>query len=194
MAARFKTAGVVALVIAVLALVLATSLRLILRYQPKPLVDATRTVFGRVLNPIVLWLSDRVDTEWQILHHVGRRTGREYRAPLCAAPTSEGYIVPAACGPDVDWLANLRATPQAKLTYGRVTFPVVAEVIDRQEALRLAGGSPGCPCWDQFRIQEFAVLRPDTDRSIPPIRADRGPSWISAASARHQRSRSRRSP
>jgi len=162
MTGRVRTAGVAALAVAALAIGFAVGLRLILRHQPKPLVDATRKLFGRVFNPIVLCISDRFGADWEILHHVGRRTGREYRTPLCAAPTSEGYIIPAAFGPKADWLANLRAIPQTKLTYGRTTFPVVAEVIDRQEAMRLAGGSPGCPCWDEFRVQEFAILRPNT--------------------------------
>lgn len=138
------------------------ALYLILRYQPKPLLKPTRKLFGRVLNPFLIWISDRFDLETgqQALHHIGRRTGRQYRTPLCVASTPEGYIVPAAFGPDVDWLANLRATPQAELTYDRITYPVTAEVIDRDEAFRLAGGSAGCPCWDQFRIQDFAILRP----------------------------------
>ena len=146
------------------------ALYLILRYQPKPLVSAARQVFGRALNPIVIAISDRFDLETgqQALHHVGRRTGREYRTPLCVVPTPEGYIVPAAFGPEVDWLANLRATPQAKLTYQRITHPVTAVVIDRDEAFRLAGGSAGCPCWDQFRIQEFALLRPSGKRIPTP--------------------------
>ena len=170
MTGRVKTAGVAAFAVATLAFGLAAGFRLILRHQPKPLVDATRKLFGRVLNPIVLRISDQFEADWEILHHVGRRTGREYRTPLCAAPTSEGYIVPAAFGPDVDWLANLRATPQAKLTYGRNTFPVVAEVIDRQEAMRLAGGAPGCPCWDEFRTQDFAILRPNTAQAPTRVR------------------------
>ena len=144
------------------------ALYLILRYQPKPFVRAVRTIFGRVLNPIVISISDRfeLETGQQALHHIGRRTGREYRTPLCVVPTPEGYIVPAAFGPDVDWLANLRTTPQAQLTYKRTTYPVIAEVIDRKEAYRLAGGSAGCPCWDQFRIQDFAILRPDGNPGV----------------------------
>jgi deazaflavin-dependent oxidoreductase (nitroreductase family) len=169
MAPRLEKAGLAELAVAAVVVGLGVGLRLILRYQPKPLVDATRKVFGRVLNPILLSISDRFGfgTGIQVLHHVGRRTGREYRTPLCVVPTQEGYVVPAAFGPEVDWLANLRATPQAKLTYKGVTYRVTAEVIGRSEAFRLAGGSPGCRCWDEFRIQDYAILRPDGDRVAP---------------------------
>lgn len=158
-----KTVALAASAVAALVVAVVVGLRLILRYQPRPLVDAARRLFGRVLNPLLLALSDRFDVEAgrQVLHHVGRKTGREYRTPLCVVPTAEGFVVPAAFGPDVDWLANLRANPRAKLTYAQVSHPVTAEVIDRDEAVRLAGGSSGCRCWDEFRVRQFAILRPE---------------------------------
>jgi deazaflavin-dependent oxidoreductase (nitroreductase family) len=163
MAAPIKTLARTIAVIAGIVIGLAGSLYLILRYQPRPLVAATRKLFGRVLNPAFLQIADRFNLEtWQhTLYHTGRKTGREYRTPLCVAPTPEGFIVPAAFGPDVDWLANLRANPRARITFEGTTHPVVAEVIDRKEAFRLGGGSAGCPCWDQFRIQHYAILRPE---------------------------------
>ncbi len=82
-------------------------------------------------------------------------------------PTPEGYIVPAAFGPRTDWLANLKATPESSVVFRRETHATVAEVIDLVEAIRLAGGSAGCPCWESG-IDEFVLLRPASTVSPSP--------------------------
>lgn len=111
-------------------------------------------------EPALLWLSDRFHLDQSVVFHVGRKSGREYATPLCVSPVPGGFVVPAAFSPDVDWLANLRATPEARLVHEGVTYSVQAEVIDANEALRAAGGSPGCTCWQELRVQDYALLRP----------------------------------
>jgi deazaflavin-dependent oxidoreductase (nitroreductase family) len=147
-----------------------------LRYRPKPLVDRARRLFGRVLNPFMLRLVDRFDLDQPLVYHRGRKSGREYATPLCMSSTPEGFIVPAAFGPDVDWLANLRATPATKLVYERRTYPVVAEVIDLEQAIHYSGGTPGCPCWTTFKVEELVLLRPDSSRSTEPGEGSPPPS------------------
>ena len=44
-----------------------------------------------------------------IVHHVGRRSGRHYRSPVVAFPTSKGFVIPLTYGRDVDWARNLVA-------------------------------------------------------------------------------------
>ena len=163
-----KRFGIVVIGLAVLALVLGRGLGMILRHRPKHVLGMTRKLFGRGLNPVWLWLVDRFHLDQPVVYHVGRKSGREYATPLCVSPTPEGFIVPAAFGPDVDWLANLRATPRTRLVYGGVTYPVTAEVIDSEEAIRIAGGHPGCPCWQEYRVQELVLLRPDGEQSAQP--------------------------
>lgn len=164
MASRVRKApgrvAVAVFVAPVLGFALARGFTLILRYQPKRMLGLVRKLFGRVLNPLLLWLSDRFHLDQSVVFHVGRRSGREYATPLCVSPVPDGFIVPAAFGPDADWLANLRATPEARLVHEGVTYSIQAEVIDAQEALRAAGGAPGCPCWQKFRVQDYALLRP----------------------------------
>jgi len=161
----FKKAGLGLAVLMSLLAALSTGMVLILRYQPKTPVNATRKVFGRVLNPVWMRLSDRFNLDTAVVHHVGRKSGREYATPLCMVSTPEGFIVPAACGPNTDWLANLKATAESKVTYNRATHPTIAEVIDLQQAIRYAGGTPGCDCWTQFRVKELVRLRPVTQTS-----------------------------
>lgn len=155
-----RRVGVALVGLAIAGFVVSRGFTLILRYQPKRILDATRLLFGRVLNPLVMWFSDRFGLHQSIVFHIGRSSGREYATPLCASSTPDGVIVPVVFGPHVDWLRNLRETPEARLLHGGATYAVRARMIDPDEALRRAGGSPGCSCWDEFRVREFVLLQP----------------------------------
>lgn len=74
--------------------------------------------------------------------------------------TPEGFIVPAAFGPHVDWLANLRANPKSRVTYEGASYETLAEVIGLEQAIACAGGKPGCPCWTQYKVENLVLLRP----------------------------------
>ena len=94
------------------------------------------------------------------MYHRGRKSGKEYVTPLCMSSTPKGFIVPAAFGPQVDWLVNLRATPQSRVFYEGATYETLAEVIDLEQALDYAGGKPGCPCWTLLKVENLVLLRP----------------------------------
>lgn len=163
--------GVLGLVGSVAAV--SAGLGLILRYRPTPLMRPTRIFAGRVLNPPVIWYSNRFGLKSQpLVYHRGRTSGKEYVTPLCMVSTPEGFIVPAAFGPDVDWLANLRATPESKVVYEGVTHQTMAEVIDLDKAIDHAGGTPGCPCWTQFKVEDLVLLRPVTQLAEQPNEKD----------------------
>ena len=42
-----------------------------------------------------------------VIHHVGRKSGREYRAPVVAFRSADGFVVPMTYGRDVDWGRNI---------------------------------------------------------------------------------------
>ncbi len=44
-----------------------------------------------------------------VVHHVGRKSGRSYRAPVVAFPYPGGIVIPMTYGRDVDWGRNLLA-------------------------------------------------------------------------------------
>lgn len=44
-----------------------------------------------------------------IIVHLGRSSGREYRTPVFAFPTDQGYAVALVFGHEVDWLKNVLA-------------------------------------------------------------------------------------
>ncbi len=152
-------------VVALTALVAAVSagLGLILRFQPASLMKPARWFSGRVLNPPLLWYTEKFGRKSQpLVFHRGRKSGNEYVTPLCMVATPEGFIVPAAFGPKVDWLANLKATPESRVVFEGDTYDTIAEVIDLQQAISFAGGKPGCPCWTQFGVENLVLLRPAT--------------------------------
>jgi deazaflavin-dependent oxidoreductase (nitroreductase family) len=55
-----------------------------------------------------------------IVNHIGRRSGRTYRAPVNAFRTDDGYIIALTYGPESDWVKNVLAAGSCELqTRGR---------------------------------------------------------------------------
>lgn len=50
------------------------------------------------------------------LHHVGRRSGREYMTPLSAYPLGDGFVL-AVAYPHVDWSENVLAAGKCRLAW-----------------------------------------------------------------------------
>src|SRR5439155_12456916 len=89
-----------------------------------------------------------------VVHHVGRRTGKEYRTPVVAFRSSQGYVIPMTYGRDVDSARNLvvarggelermgrrRAIRNPRIVGGEVAGPQLPPVVGK--AL-LAAGLPG---------------------------------------------------
>jgi len=104
-----------------------------------------------------------------LLHHVGRRSGKEFVPPLVAAPDADAYIVCASLGgapDDPQWVANLEAADgPATIELGAATIAVEYEVV-----------RPGDPRWAEL----YGIWReywPDareyekkTDRRFPVVR------------------------
>jgi deazaflavin-dependent oxidoreductase (nitroreductase family) len=62
-------------------------------------------VFTNPLMGAVAWIVPPM----AIVHHVGRKSGKHYRAPVVAFRTDKGFIIPMTYGTDVDWGRNLLA-------------------------------------------------------------------------------------
>lgn len=113
----------------------------------------------RRFNPWALKVSSRVPP-WSTLHHVGRRSGTEYRTPVVSfaarAPAAPGagpggpvtvaterdvlVLHPLPWGADVDWCRNVRAAGEYTLTRRGTEYRVDrVRVIDAEEADALLG-------------------------------------------------------
>jgi deazaflavin-dependent oxidoreductase (nitroreductase family) len=56
-----------------------------------------------------------------VVHHVGRRTGREYRTPVNAFRAADGYVFALTYGADADWVRNVVAADGCDIrTRGRL--------------------------------------------------------------------------
>jgi deazaflavin-dependent oxidoreductase (nitroreductase family) len=99
---------------------------------------ATRALNKRIGNPAMMKLAGRRYFFAGVIHHKGRRSGREYSTPIWAVPTTDGFVVSLPFGEDVDWLKNVLAAGRATIETGGQTWTAIEpEVIDRQTARAL---------------------------------------------------------
>ena len=86
-----------------------------------------------VVNPVRLRFAGR-SRFTAVVHHVGRRSGKPYAAPVIAHQSHQDVIIPLPYGTDVDWLRNLQAAEQGIVDLkGRslqVDEPMVADIDD----------------------------------------------------------------
>ena len=82
---------------------------------------------AKVLNPWVRRVAGRVPP-WVVLHHVGRRSGAEYRTPLvafAARPDEQVLaVLPLPWGSGTDWARNTMSAGTVRLTRGGSEFVV----------------------------------------------------------------------
>ncbi len=65
--------------------------------------------FNRIAtNRLIGRFADRLPG-FAIVIHRGRRSGKEYRTPINAFRTGDGYRIALTYGPDADWARNVRA-------------------------------------------------------------------------------------
>lgn len=71
-------------------------------------------------------------TDVLILTTIGRRTGRRRNTPVAYLDYAGGWLISGGAGGQhrVDWVANLRAHPDASVTVRRERIAVVAEALD----------------------------------------------------------------
>jgi deazaflavin-dependent oxidoreductase (nitroreductase family) len=104
-----------------------------------------------------------------LLHHIGRRSGKEFVTPLVAAPDGDAYVVCASLGgapEDPRWVANLEAaTGPATIELGASTLTVDYVVV-----------RPGDPRWAELYgvwrayWPDAAEYEKKTDRKFPVVR------------------------
>ncbi len=70
----------------------------------------------RVMNPRVIRAVDRQESDFGVLHHIGRRSGVPYHTPVAIGRTPEGVLIPLMYGPDTDWCRNIVAAGHCTLT------------------------------------------------------------------------------
>ena len=76
-----------------------------------------------VTNKFFLIFAGRL-APFSVVHHTGRRSGKNYRTPVLAFPRESGYVIALTYGRNVDWVKNLLATDRGVLEYKGEKIPV----------------------------------------------------------------------
>jgi deazaflavin-dependent oxidoreductase (nitroreductase family) len=103
-----------------------------------------------------------------ILEHVGRRSGRSYRAPLVGTVVDGHVLVGTLRGVRSEWLRNLSATPQAGYWLGgRLRAALALTFVDGEPAPALDGLPSAVRCMAEALLPgvgtlgwAFAILAP----------------------------------
>jgi deazaflavin-dependent oxidoreductase (nitroreductase family) len=123
---------------------------------------------ARVVNPLVLRFAGRRHMPvLGVLHHRGRRTGREYATPLGIRPAAGGgFVMPLTFGEAAGWYRNIRAAGGCVITWRGsdhdMTDPVI---VDRAAAL------PAFPRYERLALRLIGVQQFVWLRDAPPASA-----------------------
>jgi deazaflavin-dependent oxidoreductase (nitroreductase family) len=117
-------------------------------------------VATRIFNPLAMLLAGtRLLPLYGVIHHVGRRSGKQFRTPVVVRPISGGFIVPMPWGEKTDWFRNVSAAGGCIVRWkGRRYEMVDPQVIPAEEALGAFSG-PTRVGMSRFGIRQVMRLR-----------------------------------
>jgi deazaflavin-dependent oxidoreductase (nitroreductase family) len=121
---------------------------------PKGLARFNKVATNHVLAPFAARLPG-----FAIVHHVGRRSGREYSNPVNLFRHGDGYSIALMYGADSQWVRNVQAAGEARVTTrGRTIELVDPELVhDPSRSYVPATIRPFLRAVD---VTDFLVLRP----------------------------------
>ena len=75
-------------------------------------------IFQRdVVNPRVLLEAGREGSQYSVIRHIGRSSGREYETPVEAVPFAGGFFISLVYGEQAQWVRNVKAANGATLVH-----------------------------------------------------------------------------
>jgi deazaflavin-dependent oxidoreductase (nitroreductase family) len=75
-----------------------------------------RAVFNRATTPLLRHLPG-----FAVVHHRGRRSGRELQTPVNLFPVPDGFVIAMTYGSHTDWVRNVLAAGECDIeTRGRI--------------------------------------------------------------------------
>ena len=125
-----------------------------------------RPLLKCVINPQTLRAIARGESNYAVVHHVGRRSGRTYQTPVDAHRTAEGTLILLPYGPVTDWCRNVLAAGRCTVTVDGQDLALSApEVIPASVAERRVPADVARQ-WHRQGIAHYLWLR-----SAAPIEA-----------------------
>src|SRR5579862_6484400 len=99
--------------------------------------DRMRYVAKNVINRLTSRNAGALKSPFAIMHHVGRRSGKEFTTPIMVSPQGEDFVLALTYGPKVDWYRNLQANGKGALTWHGQTYTIDSvEPLDREIGIR----------------------------------------------------------
>jgi deazaflavin-dependent oxidoreductase (nitroreductase family) len=59
---------------------------------------------------------------WVVLHHRGRKSGKQYTVPLAVIPTDTTFVIALPWGRETDWVRNVRAAGRCTVRWKAVDY------------------------------------------------------------------------
>lgn len=81
--------------------------------------NCMRYVAKHVINPLLSRSAGSARSQFALISHVGRCSGKPYETPIMVFPKGEDFLIALTYGPKVDWYRNLRASGQGTLLWAR---------------------------------------------------------------------------
>lgn len=108
---------------------------------------------ARFFNRFVLpFAGTRVMPLYGVLTHRGRRSGKLFRTPIVARPTSDGFVIPMPWGEGTDWFRNVRAAGACTLRWKGRDYPLTGP-----ELIQDAGSAPGFTPFQRRMMTRFGI-------------------------------------
>jgi F420H(2)-dependent quinone reductase len=98
--------------------------------------DRMRYVAKNVINRMTIRNAGSAKSQFAILRHVGRRSGKAFETPIMVAQLGEDLVFALTYGPKVDWYRNIQATGKGTLIWHGQTYTIEKlEPLDRSIGL-----------------------------------------------------------
>jgi len=138
-----------------------------MRRRSPAVLGAVRRFSRTVVNPRMLKTAGAPGAYASLVLNAGRRTGREYRTPVVAAPTADGFVIALPYGTTSNWVRNVLANGSATLVHEGATYRV-----DRPEIVPLGPMNDHFPEKERrshirFRVEQCVRLRRIDDPEDP---------------------------
>jgi deazaflavin-dependent oxidoreductase (nitroreductase family) len=125
---------------------------------PKGLARLNRVATNRVTGPFAARLPG-----FAIVHHVGRKSGREYANPVNLFRHDDRYVIALTYGADSQWVRNVLAAGEASVVMrGRTVALVDPEIV--HDPARTPVPVPIRPILGALRVSDFMLLRRAPER------------------------------
>ena len=118
-----------------------------------------------VFNRVMLKFAGSSRSQFAVVRHVGRRSGKTYETPIIVLAQGDAFVIALTYGPKVDWYRNLVAAEHGTLLWQKKTYE-----IGKPESLDQAVALPLFPAFERFILQRSGVqdfVRVKSSVSLP---------------------------